>query len=380
MFAKADAEARRVGRPAAPVFSYYDWKIMTPEPLHPMDPRRKLDKPERPSSRPGGAKAGRAGSGAPVYKWRKRKPKATDQGPPPGKVRIQKVLAEAGLASRRMCEQIVLEGRVSVNQETINELPCFVDPAKDEITLDGRSIRKKPEKKVYLLLNKPKGVVSTNADPKGRPRTIDLVAHVSQRVFPVGRLDAESTGLILMTNDGELANRVAHPRYGVMKTYIVEVEGRLDGEAMDLLKSGMFLDGRRTAGASVKVLDRSARRTIVEVRLNEGRNREIRRLMARMNHKVLSLRRVAIGPINDRGLKTGKSRILLPEEVEMLLLESEPGQQEEVLAPKSKIREPKIGIREVGVKHPEPGVKPRVRKPRNRAAEAMNRERKPGSK
>lgn len=295
---------------------------MTAEPLHPLDPRRKAasakpaaksaGKAARPKPARGGRPAAQAG------KRTKPRPRRTDLGPPPGKVRIQKVLAEAGVASRRACEELVLEGRVSVNGRPVKGLPCFVDPEIDEIVLDGQTVRRATGAKTYVLLNKPRGVVCTNADPAGRPRAVDLVADVGVRVFPVGRLDADSTGLILLTNDGELANRISHPRYGLDKTYVAEVDGRLSGEAIEQLKAGMVLDGKRTGGAAVKVLRRSPTQTLVEIRLREGRNREIRRLMAKLGHKVRALRRVAIGPIGDRGIKTGNHRLLTPAEVQKL--------------------------------------------------------------
>ncbi len=233
-------------------------------------------------------------------------------------VRVQKVLAEAGVASRRACEELVLEGRVRVNRKVVATLPFFVEIDKDLVTVDGKNIRKNDAKKVYILVNKPKGVVSTNSDPAGRPRVVDMVKGVDARLFPVGRLDIDSTGLILLTNDGELANRLTHPRYGVEKTYVVEVDGRMTGDALEKLKSGMYLDGKRTARVSVKVLRRNATRTLLEVRLREGRNREIRRLIARLEYKVRSLRRVAIGGVTDRGVKTGNHRTLKAAEVRAL--------------------------------------------------------------
>jgi 23S rRNA pseudouridine2605 synthase len=188
----------------------------------------------------------------------------------------------------------------------------------DKVQVDGMTIRPKTVENVYVLLNKPKGVVCTNSDREGRPRAIDLVGGVAQRVFPVGRLDVESTGLILLTNDGDLANHISHPRYGLAKTYVVEVEGHMDGASIEKMKGGMYLEGKRTGGATVKVLRRSQVRTLLEVRLTEGRNREIRRILARMKYKVRSLRRTAIGPITDRGIKTGNCRLLTAAEVQAL--------------------------------------------------------------
>ena len=249
---------------------------------------------------------------------------ADGAGPPAGTVRIQKVLAEAGVASRRACEALVEAGRVRVNGRVVTALPCFVKPADDKVAVDGESVALRAEAKVYLLVNKPKGVVCTSRDPAGRLPVIDLVATVAQRVFPVGRLDADSTGVILLTNDGELANRVMHPRYGLVKTYTVEVAGRVDGEMIAKLKGGMVLDGKRTSGAAVKVLRRNMTRTLLELGLREGRNREVRRMIARLGLKVRALRRVAIGSITDRGIKIGKWRRLTEREVRALWHETDP--------------------------------------------------------
>jgi len=255
---------------------------------------------------------------------RKRRAAAADTGPPPGTVRLQKALAAAGVASRHACEQLIKEGRVRVNGHPVERLPCFVRLKGDSVTVDGQTVRLREQKKVYVLLNKPSGVVCTQSDPSGRPRAADLVAHLARGVFPVGRLDMESTGLILLTNDGLLAQRIAHPRHGLAKTYVADVAGRVEAASMDRLKAGMHLDGRRTAGAAVKVLRRQRERTLLEIRLTEGRNREIRRLLARLGHKVRALRRVAIGPINDRGIKTGKCRLLTDDEVRKLYRLTEP--------------------------------------------------------
>ena len=204
-----------------------------------------------------------------------------------------------------------------MNGSLVTELPCFVAEA-DKVSVDGKAVKAKKAPKVYLLLNKPRGVVCTQRDPQGRPRAVDLVPAGKQRVYCVGRLDADSTGLILLTNDGELTQHLTHPRYGVVKTYVIEVAGRIAGEEIEQLKKGLWLDGRRTQGAKVKVLRRGPKRSLLEIRLNEGRNREIRRLLARLGHNVQRLKRVAIGPVTDRGLKIGRFRPLRPAEVTAL--------------------------------------------------------------
>ena len=286
---------------------------MAREPAHPLDKsfKKKGPSPKKGPKRPtsGGAKRPK----------RRRTAKKADSGPPEGTVRIQKFLAGAGIDSRRACEDLVAEGRVRVNGRVVQALPVFVKPGADRVEVDGVAVRPpKTAEPVYVLLNKPKGVVCTNKDPAGRPRAIDLVPDVPTRVFPVGRLDADSTGIILLTNDGDLANRMTHPRYGLTKTYVVEVDGAVAGDDIEKLKKGVYLDGKRTGGAAVKVLRRHATRTLLEVKLKEGRNREIRRMLARLNHKVRALRRTAIGPVTDRGIKTGNHRPLTPKEVAAL--------------------------------------------------------------
>ncbi|MFA5251192.1 MAG: pseudouridine synthase [Phycisphaerae bacterium] len=231
------------------------------------------------------------------------------------KQRLQKVLAAAGIASRRKCEELILEGTVRVNGVVVDSLPAFVDPEEDIITVDGRKIY--AARKIYLLLNKPKGVICTNSDPQGRKKAIDIV-HVSERIFCVGRLDIESTGIIILTNDSELANRLTHPRYGLAKTYVVNVKGELGGEQIEKLKRGVWLAEGKTGGAAIKVLKRNRKQSLAEVTIREGLNREIRRMFAKMGLPVKSLTRTQIGKINARGLGIGKFRALTKAEVEYL--------------------------------------------------------------
>jgi 23S rRNA pseudouridine2605 synthase len=305
---------------------------MNHEPLHPLDPRRRKgetdgqSRPRKNVKKFAGHKGAKPTKPARPMK-RRRRPAAKGLGPPAGTVRIQKVLAQAGVASRRSCEELVLDGRVTVNGQVVTELPIFVRLGADRVALDGQPISIRPEEPVYLLLNKPRGVVCTSSDPAGRPRAIDLVPGVEQRVFPVGRLETESTGIILMTNDGELANRITHPRYGVEKTYVVEVIGPMEPAALEQLKVSSYMDGRKLSGAAVKVIRRSRESTLIEVRLREGPNREVRRILARLGYKVRSLRRVAIGPVTDRGVKTGNYRVLSKQEVELLRKASSPAKQ-----------------------------------------------------
>jgi len=232
------------------------------------------------------------------------------------KVRIQKLLSAAGVASRRAAEQLILDGRVEVNGKLVADLPFFVDDG-DEVRVDGRPVRRRRQS-VHFLLNKPRGVVCTQSDPQGRPRAIDLLPPGQGRLYTVGRLDVDSTGVILLTDDGPLTQYLTHPRYGVPKTYVVEIDGLLAAEQIDQLKHGVYLDGRRTGGAAVKVLGRGGGWSALEITLTEGRNREIRRVLAGFGHKVRRLKRVAIGPVTDRGLKIGHFRRLTDREVAQL--------------------------------------------------------------
>ena len=231
------------------------------------------------------------------------------------KKRLQKVLAAAGVDSRRKCEELILDGRVRVNRTVVDELPAFVDPEKDVITVSGRRIR--AANKVYYLLNKPKGVICTSSDPQGRKKAVDLVG-ASERIFCVGRLDADTTGLIILTNDSELANRLTHPRYGMAKTYVAIVKGQADGAAIEKLKRGIWLAEGKTARASVKILKRGHRESLVEITIRQGLNRQIRRMLASLDLPVKSLKRTRIGKLNARGLGPGKFRALTKAEVAYL--------------------------------------------------------------
>ena len=236
------------------------------------------------------------------------------------KIRIQKALSAAGVASRRAVEEMIVEGRISVNGELVAKLPCFVDLPEDTVRVDGKAVRgnRPGAKKIYLLLNKPRGVVCTQSDPQGRPRAIDLVGPIKQRVYCVGRLDCESTGVLIITNDGDLTERLTHPRYGVSKRYVVRVSGSIKGTDLEKLKKPAYIDGRRTGGAKLRIIRRTPTETLLEITLTEGKNREIRRILARLGYNVRRLKRVAIGPITDKGLKAGSFRQLKPSEVNAL--------------------------------------------------------------
>lgn len=230
--------------------------------------------------------------------------------------RLQKVLASAGIASRRECEQLILEGRVEVDRKIVTELGTRVDPQKQEIRVDGEALPR--PKLVYFAVNKPTGVVSTARDPAGRPRVTDLLPPNAPRVFPVGRLDIASEGLILVTNDGELANGLTHPRHGVEKIYQVQVAGQVEHEVIGQLHRGIHLAEGVAHAKHVRVKSRRKKSTILEMVLDEGRNREIRRLLARMGHKVQKLRRIAVGPVRLGDIPPGAVRQLAPKEVQGL--------------------------------------------------------------
>ncbi len=231
------------------------------------------------------------------------------------KQRLQKVLAAAGVDSRRNCEELILSGIVRVNRKIVDKLPAFVDPQQDVITVDGKTIR--PAQKVYFLLNKPKGVVCTSNDPQGRKTAIDLI-QTRERIFCVGRLDTETTGIIILTNDSELANRLAHPRYGLSKTYVVGVRGQITGEQVEKIKKGIWLSEGKTGPASVKILRRGHTESLIEVTIGQGLNRQVRRMLAKVGLPVKTLARTRIGKIDARGLGVGKFRLLTRAEVAYL--------------------------------------------------------------
>lgn len=230
--------------------------------------------------------------------------------------RLQKVLAAAGMGSRRNCEELILAARVEIDRKVVTELGTRVDATRQEIRVDGVVLPK--ARTVYYALNKPDGVICSNRDPGGRPRVIDLMPTKDVRLFTVGRLDLHSEGLILLTNDGELANRLTHPRYGIQKVYRVLVAGNPTREAIAQLRSGIHLAEAFVRVPNVAIKSQNKQSAVLEMVLEEGRNREIRRVMARIGHKVLRLARIAVGPIKLGDLPPGESRRLSREEVREL--------------------------------------------------------------
>ncbi len=226
------------------------------------------------------------------------------------------MLAAAGYGSRRQCEELILSGRVEVDRKVVTQLGTKVDPQACEVRVDGVVVR--PFKRVYYAVNKPAGVVCTHRDPAGRTRVIDLVPSGEERLFTVGRLDLHSEGLILVTNDGELANRLAHPRYAVPKTYRVLVAGVPNRTVFQALRRGVHLAEGVVSATAVRVLRRRQKSTELELVLREGKNREIRRMLARLGHKVMRLTRVAIGPVRLGRLPPGGVRPLTGKELAAL--------------------------------------------------------------
>jgi 23S rRNA pseudouridine2605 synthase len=229
--------------------------------------------------------------------------------------RLQKVMAHAGVASRRKSEELIRQGRVTVNGQIVVELGTKVDPAKDEIRVDGQRID--TARRVYIMLNKPRGILSTMEDTRGRKALGDLV-DVSARVYPVGRLDVTSEGLILLTDDGELANLLTHPRYKHDKEYHVLVNGRPSDKTLDAWRRGVLLDDKPTAPAQVDVLHTSRDDTLLRVVMREGRKRQIRRVASLLGHPVRELKRVRLGPLQLGSLGDGQWRYLTAKEVQRL--------------------------------------------------------------
>jgi 23S rRNA pseudouridine2605 synthase len=229
--------------------------------------------------------------------------------------RLQKILAAAGIASRRACEEVILEGRVQVNGVTITELGTRADPRRDEITVDFVAIHK--EAPVYILMNKPKGYVTTVKDDEGRPTVMALIHGVPARVYPVGRLDFNSEGLLLLTNDGDLAKTLTDPENHVPKIYLVKVHRMPRPETLDELRGGFRLSGRRLKPCGIEVFER-ADNPWFKVTLVEGKNQQIRKMFAAVGHPVSKLKRIQFGPLDDPALKPGEWRFLKPNEIAAL--------------------------------------------------------------
>ena len=231
--------------------------------------------------------------------------------------RLQKILAQAGVCSRRAAEELIRQGRVRVDDSPVTEMGLKVDPNRHRIAVDGKPLQGS-EKKITLLLNKPRGYVTTMSDPQGRPIVSSLVKEIDQRLFPVGRLDLDTEGALLMTNDGELAQKLLHPKFEVNKTYQVTIRGHIDPQKIQSLEQGIDLDGRQTWPAKIKVQEKSDKTTTLHIVIHEGRKRQVRRMFEAIGHPVIHLKRLAYGNLRLGNLALGKYRLLSPKELASL--------------------------------------------------------------
>lgn len=232
-------------------------------------------------------------------------------------MRLQKYMALCGVASRRASEELIKNGQVQVNGKVVLEMGTVVDPVKDRVLVDGKTVR--PEKKkVYIMLNKPVGIVTSLKDEKGRTVVTDLIEGVDERIYPVGRLDSDTSGLLLLTNDGELAFKLTHPSKRIFKKYIAIVEGIPNKGELERLRNGIKIDGRVTSKAKVKVLKNFGEDSILEIEIFEGRNRQVKKMCEAVNHPVKKLKRVAFGELQLGGLEAGNWRFLNDEELSFI--------------------------------------------------------------
>ena len=231
--------------------------------------------------------------------------------------RLQKILSRAGIASRRAAEQMILDGRISVDGKIITELGMKFDPQLNKISVDGKIITFN-EEKIYILLNKPQSVLSSAKDDRGRTTVVDLITDVSERIYPVGRLDYDTEGLLLLTNDGELMNALLHPKFQINKTYLAKVIGNVTKDKLERLQNGIQLDDGLTAPAIVRVVGKSNTEAKIEITIHEGRNRQIRRMFATIDCEVKKLKRIKFANLTIKDLKIGQYRRLTETELENL--------------------------------------------------------------
>ncbi len=232
-------------------------------------------------------------------------------------MRLQKYMAKCGVASRRKSEEIILEGRVKVNGVIVKKLGTIIDPSKDVVEVDNKVINVE-ENKIYIMLNKPEGYVTTVRDKYSEKIVLDLIDGINERIYPVGRLDAETTGLLLITNDGDLAYKITHPSYQIPKKYIALVEGIPNNKKLHKFRRGLKIDGRITAEAYIKILKKYKDTSLLEISIHEGRNRQVRKMCQYIGHPVIKLKRVAIGELELGKLEVGKWRYLTSKEVKYL--------------------------------------------------------------
>jgi len=275
----------------------------------------------RPTGKPAGTRSGAPRSGASRPARPRPAPEPQIDVHDPDGIRLQKVLATAGLGSRRACEDLISAGRVTVDGSTVKELGVRVDPTKAVIHVDGMRVQLDTSI-ITIALNKPKGVVSTMHDPEGRPTIAQYVANREERLFHVGRLDAETEGLILLTNDGDLANRLSHPSHGVSKTYLAHLDGRVPPSLGGRLLRGIELEDGPVKVEKFNIVQVTPQASLVEVSLHEGRNRIVRRLFDEVGFPVTALVRTSIGPIRLGDLKPGRTRVLSKTEVGSLMTQA----------------------------------------------------------
>ncbi len=232
-------------------------------------------------------------------------------------IRLQKYLAICGIASRRNAEKMIADGRVTVNGTVVTQMGVQINEMLDTVTADGEIIRPEEEKH-YIAYNKPVGEITTVSDPEGRATVMDKFTDYPVRLFPVGRLDYDSEGLLLLTNDGEMMNRVLHPSHEVLKVYWTKVSNHVSPEEISMLRRGVMIDGKMTSPASVRVIRENTFDTVLLIGIHEGRNRQVRRMVEAINHKVVSLRRVVFGPVSLGDLPAGMWRPLTPDEITQL--------------------------------------------------------------
>ncbi|MCP2239267.1 MAG: Pseudouridylate synthase RsuA, specific for 16S rRNA U516 and 23S rRNA U2605 [Thermoanaerobacterium thermosaccharolyticum] len=230
--------------------------------------------------------------------------------------RLQKYLAECGIASRRKSEQLILDGKIKVNGTVIKNLGIKIDPDKDIVEYDGRVVTK-VQHNIYIMLNKPTGFITTVKDQFGRPSVLDIIK-IKDRIYPVGRLDCDTSGLLLLTNDGDIANKLMHPKHEIDKVYIAKIRGIPDDKDLDRFRNGLLLDNRLTAKAKIEILKKINNDALVKIVIHEGRNRQIRRMCELIGHPVMTLKRIKIGDLELGNLKVGQWRYLNGEEVQYL--------------------------------------------------------------
>lgn len=231
--------------------------------------------------------------------------------------RLQKILANSGIASRRKAEELIKEGKVRVDGKVVTEMGTQVDPDAHDIECDGIHVAAR-EKKIYILLHKPAGFLSTVDDPQGRPIVTDLLPQVKERVYPVGRLDLDTEGALLLSNDGELAQKIMHPSHEVNKTYVAKVKGKPGTKKLAALSRGITLEGRKTWPADIEVLQTEPQATTIKIIIHEGRKRQVRKMFDAVGHPVLQLKRTAYGQLELGDLRPGKYRFLSPEDIKMI--------------------------------------------------------------